>query len=340
MTPNEALLAVWALLAVYSVMMAIDLGAGGFFAWAHLRGDGAVVRVVERYATPVWESVNTFLVLLLLAMEAFFPKVINLYASILLVPLGVTFALLSIRQVGFAMRHHDPPAGRRLSRYVNPVLIGGVGLLVPLPAMTFFSVLQGHGFRLVHGTPRYTVWGLVGQPLTLMLMVLALAAEVHMAATFLTWFAELMGEGGARARLSRSAQWFGLAMAVAALAALAIYLRTVPAAVHAVRAEAWLWVLALASLAASLLARPWGVRGIWPVILSGVALLSGYMGLGGAQLPYLVRGYVTTAQAYTSGAMAHDLSVVFGLGFVFVVLPCVALLTAYLVTGAKERATR
>lgn len=340
MTANLALLAVWALLAVYSVLMALDLGAGAYFAWSRLRLDEGLGRVVELYATPVWESVNTLLILLLLAMEAFFPRVINLYASILLVPLALTFGLLSVRQVAFAMRHHGPPGGGEAGRRTNAYLVGVVGLLVPLPAMSFFAVLQGLGFTLVGGVPVYSVVGLVLQPLSLAFMLVALFAELHLAAVFLRWFAEVMGEEGARRTLGVAAVRLAAPVAIAALVALGVFARAVPTAVPALMHAAPLWALALLGLAVSTVLVVRDRRGPWPVLAAGVMYLGGYMALGWAQLPYLVRGQVTAAEGFTSPAMARAVGAVFVLGFIVVVVPCALLLTAYLLRGARERAQR
>ncbi len=335
MTPDLALVTLWALLSVYSVLVALDLGAGAYLGWAHLRREAGMVRVVERYATPVWEAVNSLLVLLLLGMEAFFPRIINIYASILLVPLALTLALLSARSVAFAMRHIGTPGGGAVGRRGVTYLAGAIGLLVPLPAMTFFAVLEGKGFRIVDGVIHYSLLGLVTQPLTLSLMLLALCAELHLGAVFLRWFAERMGETDARRQLGRIATVLSGPVAAAALLVLVVLLVTIPSAAPSVRAAWPLWLVALVGLSATtfLVVRDRG--GPWPLVATAVMYFGGYMALGVTQLPYLVRGQVTAAQAFTSSTMAGALGIVFVLGFLVVVLPCALLLGAYLVTGAR-----
>jgi cytochrome bd-type quinol oxidase subunit 2 len=337
-TPAAAFLVIWAILAVYSVLTAIDLGAGAYLAWAELTGDAALWRVVDRYATPVWESVHSFLILLLLAMEAFFPRAINLYAQILLVPLAATFALLAVRQVGFAMRHEVAPLPGRAGRLWRPLTIGGAGLLAPLPAMTFLSVVEGKGFSVVHGVPRFSIAVLLGQPLTLAFMALALASELYMAAAFLRYFADLMGEAAVVRRLRRAAFVFGAAVTAAALVALAVLARQVPSAAEGFGRTAPLWALSLAALVAAGVTEALRRPGPLALILSGVMYLGGYLALGLLQLPYLIRGRVTIAQAFTSPAMAHALGAVLVVGFVAVVLPSAGLLTGYLFASARRRA--
>jgi len=337
MSANVALLLMWLLLAVYGVILAIDLGAGAFLAWAYVRRLPALERVVEAYATPVWEAVNGYLILLLLGMEAFFPRVINVYAAVLLIPLGITFALLSARYVGFAMRHIRVASLGRVGGLVAPLLLGVVGLLTPLPAMTFFTVLQGQGVRVVGGVVRYSLVGLVGRPLTLTFMLLALAAELHLGATVVEWFAALMREEGARRTARRAALGFGGAVAVVALLALAVYAGSVPGARVGIVAHAWLWALSLACLAASVALQAAGRAGALATALSAAMYLGGFIALGLSQVPWLVRGQVTTAAAFTTGAMARDIAWVYALGTLVVVVPSAALLTAYVV-GAARRA--
>jgi cytochrome bd-type quinol oxidase subunit 2 len=337
-TAGLALLAVWALLAIYSVLMALDLGAGAYLAWARLRSDGVLATVVETYATPVWEAVNGLLVLLLLAMEAFFPRVINLYATVLLIPLGVTFALLSVRQVAFAMRHQGTPGGGERGRRLAVYAAGVVGLAVPLPAMTFFTVLQGQGFALVHGVPVFEPAALLFDPISLAFMALALLAELHLAAVFLRWFAELMGEEGPRRTFGVAAVRLAAPVAAAAVVAVLVLLHHVPHAAPALERALPLWLVALAALAVATIAIATGQRGPWPLLASAVMYLGGYMALGWSQLPYLVRGHVTATQAFTSGAMANAVGIVFLLGLLVVVVPCALLLTGYLIGGARARA--
>ncbi len=337
MTPAVALLMIWAVLAVYSILMAIDLGAGGFWAYGELGGQPALTRVVERYATPVWESVNGFLILLVLSMEAFFPKSINVYAGVLLVPLGLTFALLSIRQAAFAMRHAPPNFLGRRARLVNPLLVGGAGLLTPLPAMTFLTVLEGRGFRLFHGVVQYHLVGLLANPLTVAFMVLALSAELQMAVVFLTFFADRMGEEAAWRTLRRASLVLDLVVAAVAPLALLVLTREVPTIRPALARETWLWLLSLAGLACSFGATALRVRGLLPVVFAAIMYLGGYMALGLAQSPYLIRGFVTVQEAFTSPAMARALGPTFVIGSLVVVLPSVALVTWYLFRSALDR---
>lgn len=339
MTPSIALLSIWGVLAVYSILMAIDLGAGGYWAFGEVRRDEALTRVVERYATPVWESINGFLILLVLSMEAFFPKSINVYAGILLVPLGITFALLSIRQAAFAMRHSPPSFLGRRGRWVNPVLVGGVGLLTPVPAMTFLTVLEGRGFTVVGGAVHYDLLRLLTEPLTLVFMALAVAAELQMSAVFLTFFADRMGEESAWKGLRRASLVMGPVVGACALVALWVLLRTVPGIRPALGRESWLFGLAVAGLAVSVALNALRVRGFAPVAAAAVMYLGGYMALGFSQAPFLIRGYVRAQDAFTNAPMAHALGITFLIGAVVVVLPSVSLLTWFLLRSALDRAS-
>lgn len=338
MTPELAFLTLWGLLAVYSVLMAIDLGAGAIYAWAYVRREQEILRLAEAYASPVWEAVNSLLILVLLAMEAFFPKAINTYATVLLVPLGLTFLLLSVRQVGFAMRHERPPVPVGLARWLNPLLFGVVGPLAPLPAMTFFTVLQGRGFSLVHGVPVYALPTLILSPLTLSFMALALVAELHLASSFLAWFAALAEEGAIARRCRLWARRSALWVAALALLALWVLAAEVPPAREALGRQAWLFLGALLALAAAQVAARRAGGEAMALAGSVLMFLGGYMALGAAQYPYLIRGQVTVRDAFTNPPMAQALGPVFLAGFLFVVLPSALLLTAYVVREARRRA--
>lgn len=334
MTPREALLGLMGLLALYAVLMAIDLGAGAFYAWGVWRRNRELVEVTEAYASPVWEAAHTLLVFFVLCVEAFFPRGINTFAPILLLPLGLSFALLSVRQLAFALRHE----GRPRSPLATLVLLGVVGPLVPLPAMSFFTVLQGQGFRLVGGHPVSSLWILLGHRLTLAFMLAALSGEFFLAASFLHWFSHTMAATRAAHLTRRVALWSGVVLAAAAAWAWWQVAAAAPAGAL-LRYRVWPWFAGgLGSLGLSLLLLRRDARPLAALLAATATIFLGFGGYALAQGPYLIYGVLLASQAFAHPAMVRALGPVFLVGTLTVILPAAVLLTSYMVRHARARA--
>lgn len=331
MTPTVAFLGLWLVLAIYSILMAMDLGAGFLYVYGRWTGHPGLVRVVDTYATPVWEAINALLILFIIGLEAFFPKSINLYALVLLLPVGISFGLLSVRQVAFALRHEKVPFGPGF----NPFLFGVLGPLVPLPAMAFFATLMGRGIALVGGTPRFSLLGLMTDPVTVAFMVEALVSEIFLSACLIHWYSTLMKAPDAAQITRRIALKTGVLVLVVSPVVLLITVRLTGSPVLV--AELPWFVGSLVVLLASLTFMVRNVHPLWALLTAGLMYLGGFMGYGLAQIPWLIHGLVTLQQAYTNTRMANVIGWVLFLGIILVVIPSGALLTRFLVREARAR---
>ncbi len=68
-----AIIILWALIFVYSILGSIDFGAG-FWGMVYAKHPTLVAKLANRYLSPTWEVTNTFLVFVVVAFLGFFPK--------------------------------------------------------------------------------------------------------------------------------------------------------------------------------------------------------------------------------------------------------------------------
>src|SRR5689334_3705475 len=98
-----AFTALWTFLFLYSLLAAIDFGAGFLFWWAGLTGRNIAARqVIMRYLSPVWETTNVFLVFFIVGLVGYFPRAAATYGVLLLVPAGIALMLLIVRGAALA----------------------------------------------------------------------------------------------------------------------------------------------------------------------------------------------------------------------------------------------
>ena len=68
-----AIIILWALIFVYSILGSIDFGAG-FWGMVYAKHPTLAAKLANRYLSPTWEVTNTFLVFVVVAFLGFFRK--------------------------------------------------------------------------------------------------------------------------------------------------------------------------------------------------------------------------------------------------------------------------
>ncbi len=208
-----AFTALWTFLFLYSLLAAIDFGAGFLFWWAGLGGRNVAARqVIMRYLSPVWETTNVFLVFFIVGLVGYFPRAAATYGVLLLVPAGIALMLLIVRGAALAF-HHLSEKGQRLF----PLIFGLGSLLIPVFLVPFVAVSEDARAVSASGVAQASVAEALISPLTITFMLVALTAMLALSSVFLTWYAARMGETLAFRYFRRVARWFAPLMLLAAL---------------------------------------------------------------------------------------------------------------------------
>lgn len=331
-----AFIAVWTFLFLYSLLAAIDFGAGFLFWWSDLRRRNlAAQQVIMRYLSPVWETTNVFLIFFLVGMIGYFPRAAATFGVLLLVPAGGALVLILLRG-SFLAFHHLSEKGHRLF----PFIFGLTGLLVPLFLVPFVAVSEDTRALSPAGAVRAGVGEVLFHPLSVTVMLVALTAMLSLSSIFLTWYAAHNGEAQAFRYFHRVACWGMPPMVLAALLLLVALWRFVPWHAAAL-VQYWPWHL----LAVLCLIAAWLLLKRRPDVSQAgryglVVLLSvGYCGLVFytfwlSHLPYLVYPALTLSNTATNPAMFTALTVTVVGGSV-VLIPSLLLLYGVFLRARK-----
>lgn len=329
LTPMAAFLVAWLALYLYAVAAGIDFGAGALHAWARLRGHTLLADVIDRYMSPIWEVVNVFLVLFVVALVGFFPGAVRPLGTVMLLPGALGLGLIAVRAVAFVMAKLFPSPTPLFS-----VLLGAMGLLAPLPLVTWFPVVLGHGWLLQQGAPVLSPSAAFFSPLSLSFMVSALLSELSLAGLFLAWYAHA-GQHEAAARLAVAPARLTLPLAGVALA-VTLLLAHLPVSPTSLAGGAF-----AAGLLAWVAATWQGRQGAYgpALVLALAGQMAGFAGYALAQAPYLVRPTLTLAAAFTDAEMARTLTWVLGAGAA-VVVPTLLLLGTFALRQVRRAPSR
>lgn len=322
-----AFTALWTFLFLYSLLAAIDFGAGFLFWWAGLTNRNIAARqVIMRYLSPVWETTNVFLVFFVVGLVGYFPRAAATYGVLLLVPAGIALMLLILRGAALAF-HHLSEKGQRLF----PLIFGLGSLLIPVFLVPFVAVSEDTRAVSASGVARASLAEVLISPLTITFMLVALTTMLALASVFLTWYAAHMGEALAFRYFRQVARWFVPLMLLASLLlGVSLWL---DAPWHALALVAyWPWHL-LAALC---------FGGVWFLLSRsprsdragryGLALLLSIAQFGlvfytfwFSHLPYLLYPSLTLSNTATNSAMFTALTVTVVGGSVLLI-PCLLLL--------------
>ncbi len=332
-----AFTALWTFLFLYTVLSAIDFGAGFLFWWARPgRSDSAAQRVIMRYLSPVWETTNVFLVFFVVGLVGYFPLAAVTYGVLLFVPLGVALILILLRGAFLAFSHLSEKGQR-----IFPLIFGLSSLLIPVFLVLFVAVSENGRAVSANGMPQAGVAEVLASPLSITFVLVALTAMLYLASVFLTWYAARFQERQALRYFRQVARWFAPLLLLAALL-LGVSLE-VFAPWHAAALEQfWPWHLlaALCFGGAWLLlirqprtseARWYGLALLLSVGLFGLVFYTFWF----SHLPYLVYPALRLDNTATNPAMFTALTVTV-LGGSVILIPCLLFLYGFFLRARHE----
>jgi len=314
--PSIAILLVWTLLFVYSILGSIDFGAGF---WGMVFGRGEAVNagaLANRYLSPTWEVTNTFLVLVVVALVSFFPRAVGILGTALILPVSLVLLLLLIRSSFMVYAYSSKRYGRELS-----VVSGLTGLLIPALLVSVLPISLGgfidfdarqvphlhFGELLLTGT----LWAHLG---------FGLSTELFLSALFLADYSTESGDTSAYLRYRKAALWLGpftLGFAVITTFTMAGEAQWIVAAIE--RNIIWFVFSVLAFMAGYIALIGFsrtGASGVPRIAFTAVLIQYAFasIGYGLSHMPYLIYPYLTVEQGFTNPSMFRALLVCYVIG--------------------------
>ncbi len=204
----------WLLVLVYSILGAIDFGSSYWRFHFHLRGNWLAESVAITYVSPTWELINSFLVVIPVALVGLFPRAAFTYGTILALPATLLLILLALRG-GYLQFGYASNLFRKQTIYVA----GITGLLLPGLFISLLPLSQG-------GYVEQTKTGyllLLGKfflsPIVYIFIAFGVALSLYLSALFLARYADLGGLTEAYQRFRKGALLTGpLSLFLGALA--------------------------------------------------------------------------------------------------------------------------
>ncbi|AMA74260.1 MULTISPECIES: cytochrome d ubiquinol oxidase subunit II [Aneurinibacillus] len=197
----------WTFLYGYLIVASIDFGAGFFFFYGKWKKKDHIINgIIARYLSPVWGIANVFLVFFFAGLIGFFPDAATYYGAVFLVPGSVALMLLVVRGFFYALAHFG--ARENLSYLF---IYGITGLLIPASLSTVFTISEG-GFitEQPEGYMAFTPGLLFTSPYSWAVVLLAIVSVLFISTSFLTYYANKVGNTEAMELLRRFALfWSG-----------------------------------------------------------------------------------------------------------------------------------
>jgi cytochrome d ubiquinol oxidase subunit II len=318
---------VFGFLQVYAAMAAIDFGAGVLYLIGQFRKDDQLSDAVLHYMSPVWETTGVFIICFVVGLGGFFPGVVEMYSSALIVPATIALLLLVLRGVAFTHAHNSPKPG-----WLTVLGFGLSSLLIPLFFAPFFTVTE---VGLTPGHEQLQPWT---HPLSWAVVLVGLAFMWSLSSTFLASWVQRRAEPAVSDRFARIAQ-YGNAVTVPAAGVLLIALQST--ANYHFQSLVQLWPLGLVSavlavLAAVLVHHRGALRTV-AFIFSMVSFVLFFAAYGWSRMPYLIYPNVTVDTAVTGGAMFNALLATLVVGLVLLV-PALLVLAYFATRGGDDDA--
>lgn len=211
-----AIIILWALIFVYSMLGSIDFGAG-FWSMVFAKHPTLASQLANRYLSPTWEVTNTFLVFVVVAFLGFFPKAAFTLATAMFVPVTLILALVAIRS-SFMVFAYSLPKYERTLRIIS----GITGLLIPALLITVLPITEGGFISIENGKETLLYGKLLSSPSLYWYMLFGITSELFLSALFLADFAREQKSEDTYRLYRRSAILLGPATLVTAIVALVV----------------------------------------------------------------------------------------------------------------------
>ncbi|CAG9612168.1 Putative cytochrome bd menaquinol oxidase subunit II [Bacillus rhizoplanae] len=211
-----AIIILWAVVFVYSILGSIDFGAG-FWGMVYAKHPTLAGKLANRYLSPTWEVTNTFLVFVVVAFLGFFPKAAFTLATAMFLPVTLILILVTIRSTFMVFSYSLPKY-----QYLMRVISGITGLLIPALLITVLPVTEGAFITTAGGKETLLYGKLLSSPVVYWYMLFGLTSELFLSALFLADFAREQGSEDTYRVYRRNAIVLGPATLVTAIIALVV----------------------------------------------------------------------------------------------------------------------
>ena len=313
---DDALLAymiLWAAILAYFLLASIDFGAGFYHLLSLRRPGGEAVRAaLHAYVNPRWEVTNVFLVMIVVAAAAFFPGLVGVLGTVLLIPVSLVVILFILRGSFLVFEYYG--GEQRLFAIVYSV----AGLLILPMLSVVLTLIIDNPVNLQATPPTVDIFSPLAHPVTYATALLAFSGQILLSGAL-----ALIYDERAEDRALYRTPVLASAGAVAVLGVAELVLLQSSAA-YAFDAMAGLWpvmVVTGAMFAAALYLVWRGTRreALYALLLFAAVDAVALLTFAYAHYPYLIYPDVTATAVLTNASMLSALLVVLGLGLVVVV---------------------
>ncbi|MFD2615626.1 cytochrome d ubiquinol oxidase subunit II [Paenibacillus gansuensis] len=201
---SVAILLVWSILFVYSVLGSVDFGAGF---WGMVFGRGEVTNagaLANRFLSPTWEVTNTFLVMVVVALIGFFPTANALLGTALILPVSLVLALLLVRSTFMIYAYSSRKYGKELN-----IVSGVTGVLIPGLLVSVLPISLGGFIDIEGGVPVLHFGRLLSSPTLWAHLGFGLSTELFLSSLFLADYSSESGDETAYKLFRKAALWLG-----------------------------------------------------------------------------------------------------------------------------------
>jgi cytochrome d ubiquinol oxidase subunit II len=305
----------WFFLYGYLIIASIDFGAGFFTFYARMTNRGHIInQIISRYLSPVWEVTNVFLIFFVYAIVGFFPDVIFVYGTALLVPGSIALLLISIRGSFYAFANY----GARTSDAYY-FLYGVTGLFIPASLATMMTLSEGGFISIAGDAVSLRLWTLLTSPYALTVVFLAIFSVLFISSSFLTYYADRAKDTEASAVLRQFAIYNSLPTLFGSFLVFFTLRTHNPYHFDRMLDMSWMFLLSLAAFLIALGLIVSKKRYGLAFVMVMLQFFFAFFGYGRSHLPYLLYPYLTVEVGVTSEAMGTVLIIAFVAGLLLLI---------------------
>lgn len=305
----------WLFLFGYVIVASIDFGAGFFNASTIVSGKHHIVNsVIQRYLSPVWEITNVFLIFFFVGLVGFFPKTAYYFGTVLLIPIGISIILLTLRGSYYAFGTYGAKGNIGYT-----IVYGITGLLIPASLSTTLIVSQG-GFivKTAAGAIDLDYYALLTSPFAWSIVLLSLMSVLFISASFLAYYSSVAEDKEALRLFRKYTRVWSFPTLITAVGIIFEMKRHNPTHFEGILSIWWMFILSFLCFLISLWLLKEEKYG-WSFISVMFQFAFAFYAYGISHYPYLLYPYLTIYDSFTNEAMAYALIIVFILGFLLLI---------------------
>jgi cytochrome d ubiquinol oxidase subunit II len=168
-----AYMVLWATILVYFLLASIDFGTGFYHLLSLRRREGeAVRRALRSYVNPRWEVTNVFLVMTVVAAAAFFPGLVGILGTVLLIPVSLVVVLFAVRGSFLVFEYY----GGEKPLFAVIYSLSGL-LILPLLSVVLTLIID-NPVTIQGGVPSFDVLSPLSHPVTYVTALLTFFGQI------------------------------------------------------------------------------------------------------------------------------------------------------------------